>query len=75
MSLLSSKTEVFSTCPTIMSHDMQSIKHSFGGSGVEHSSELSFKDIRFKQFKFLCFHFQVPNLFHTKEKHSPPHNL
>lgn len=31
MSILSSKPEISSTpCPTIMSHDMESTKHSFG---------------------------------------------
>lgn len=60
MSILSSKTEVFrTTCPTIMSHDMQSTKHSFGGSDVENSSELSVKYTWFKQFKFLCFYFHA----------------
>lgn len=62
MSILSSKPEISSTpCPTIMSHDMESTKHSFGGSDVERSHELSSKETWFKQFKFwwVYFHAQI----------------
>lgn len=60
-----------------MSHDMQSTKHSFGGSDVEYSSELSVKYTWFKIFVFLfsCPYFAPEIASRQKKKHSPPYNL